>query len=109
MYHKRAKNHFSDLHHNDMALLFRGGKTSVFFPTNFVIFPLKFGNFCFSTINSTIFGEFLVTVYKKFGKKKLGVKCILWWKIIVLSHIPNLAKFVKVASKSIFGISLPIV
>jgi hypothetical protein len=64
----------------------------------------------FSVINSTTFEEFLAKLnIKNSGKTKLGVKCILWWKIIVLPHIPNLAKFVKVASKSIFGISLPIV
>jgi hypothetical protein len=70
MHHKRAKFHFSDLHHNDMALLFRGGKMSVFFQQFFLIFSLKFGNFCFSIIKSTIFEEFLAKLYiKSLGEK----------------------------------------
>jgi hypothetical protein len=70
MYHTRAKIHFSDLHHNDMALLFRGDKISVFFQQFFFIFSLKFGNFCFSIVNSTIIEEFLAKLYIKNSGKK---------------------------------------
>ncbi len=47
MYHKRAKINFSDLHHNDMALLFRGGKISVVFQQFFFHFFFKTWKFLF--------------------------------------------------------------
>jgi hypothetical protein len=53
-----------------MALLFRGDKISVFFQQFFFIFSLKFGNFCFSIVNSTIFEEVLAKLYIKNSEKK---------------------------------------